>query len=647
MKPPHCSRALLIVAAIAANAATPTGALGATYVVTACDVAPDGFTNDSWTYSESVAGRFDHASGCSDPPGGEYAGLYLRDTLNIGTNAPSGTSAYWTFAAPATTTISAITYSRHLRTFGDDGWRAELLADNSPLEVCQTSGIETQCDRGTTGGASVSFSGLIAAQLQVGGRCAPQAPATSCTHGGTLHRLITTIYGASVTLSDTTFPSVSTMGGSIAAGGWLRGPQTVTASGSDATGVSRLELLEGSAALRDDQRSCDYTKPAPCTNPGGQVDASWAPLNTATLTDGSHLLRVRVRDAAGNATESSSISIDTDNTAPAAPVSLAAGGGSAWSPTATRALAWALPSGQAAPITGAIVTSCLAVSCTTTAAPSTTSASVELPSPGEWTAAVHLADEAGNTDQANAATVTLRYDPDAPAAPTLGGPQPGQTSSFPSFSVPITISDPGPAPLELPVAELCHAGGSACAGVDGEQANRVDFTVPGPGTWMLRVRARDAAGNLSDAASTTVNYMPAEPSPTPSVTPTPTASATPAPSPTATPTPTPSPARRRPSIRIDAARHAHSGLRVRGSLDRTATGSVKISFSVKRGNRTRSFARRIAIRAGRFAGTLRLPRSVRGRRGTVRIRYPGDSRFLPRTASTRVAADTRVAAATT
>ncbi|MFP5372963.1 MAG: hypothetical protein ACLGI3_19780, partial [Actinomycetes bacterium] len=349
----------------------------------ACDHAPDGATNNAWVYGETVAARFDHGNGCADAPGGEYGGLYVRETFNTAGNVPGGAAAYWTLIAPSGTTISAITYARHLRTYSDATWRAELRADDVVLEGCQVPPLDEWCHLGSTGGSSRTFSNLAANVLRVGARCAPSSPETTCTDGSTIHSVTAVVYGATVTINDPEAPTVGSLGGTLTDGGWLRGTRTATFSAGDETGIAQLELVRDGHAVRTDARTCDPTRPAPCANPGATTFAAWEPIDTATWVDGTYTLTGRARDAAVNPAAGAPVTVRVDNNAPLPPATLTADTGSGWSSQADRTLNWTIPDGEVAPVTAASVRLCRqGAGCTTSAAGSPTSTTVRLPDPG-------------------------------------------------------------------------------------------------------------------------------------------------------------------------------------------------------------------------------------------------------------------------
>lgn len=611
---------LLIVAAFVASAAS---ARAATYQVHACAAALN--ANNAWIYGDNAAtGQFEHGNGCG--AGGRFGGLWLREDLDPVSSA-AGAAAYWTFAAPPQTSITQLSYSRYLRAYGDPGWKVETLADSAVLEQCAATSAGELCERGADGGAPTILGVANASELRVGARCAPNSPDTTCTHGDVLHSATTVIYSASVTVSDTVFPTVGTLTGSLTSGAWLRGAHSATVTGSDSTGLDVLELRRGGEVAAADDRACDYTLAAPCAGPGQTIASAWGPIDTSQWPDGEHIVHAAVRDAAGNVTTTPTITVRTDNTPPATAENLAALGGEGWSSQGTRQLSWTLPDGQASPIVTATLRLCAGAICSTSTADSATTTSTTLTGAGEWTAAVALTDEAGNTG-AFSPPVTLRYDPDPPPAPTLGNPAQQATGS--DFRIPVTVADPGPAPVTRLEGELCHADGSHCSPLAAQASTtELHVSVPAPGSWQLRVRAVDAAGNTGPPATTTLTHTLPAPSPTPS------------PQPGLAPSSQPPvilAARRLPALRITRARVRGRRLEVRGTLPQNATGTVRLTVRIRISGRHRLVTRTVRPRRGRYRATLRLPRRHSGR-ARLRARFAGDAHYLPRTVTRTLRAD--------
>jgi N,N-dimethylformamidase beta subunit-like, C-terminal/Concanavalin A-like lectin/glucanases superfamily/Bacterial Ig-like domain/Bacterial Ig domain/Calx-beta domain len=101
---------------------------------------------------------------------------------------------------------------------------------------------------------------------------------------------------------DATPPAVSVT--SPAAGATVSGTVTVTADASDNIGVAGVQFMLDGASLGAEDTTAPYS-------------VSW---NTTAVTNGTHTLTARARDAAGNVTTSSAISVTVSNTASSGPV---------------------------------------------------------------------------------------------------------------------------------------------------------------------------------------------------------------------------------------------------------------------------------------------------------------------------------------
>ena len=606
----HAHRILILLLSVSLLLSSGEQARAGTYAVTSCADAP-GAVNNAWQWSASgPAGQLEYGVGCGQAPGLEYSGIWARERFDPPDSDTSTTGA-WSFTSPSATAVAGITYSRHLRTFADDNWRVALLAGTTELEACQLPPAVETCERGAAGGQSVSFTGLSSPLVELRITCT-----AVCIHGSTLHSAIAVLYGSTVTISDPTPPAIGSLTGTLVSGGWLRGTRTASVTANDSTGIDTLVLRrDGSATVATDDRPCDYTRPAPCANPGLGVDASWGAIDTSSWPDGDHLVRAVARDAGNNTTDSSEVLVRTDNTAPAAPSELAIDTGSEWSSSSARALSWVLPGGQAAPINGATVRLCPpgGGACSDVSAEALTGTHLSLGSgEGEYSGLVFLADEAGNTAVANALPFTLRYDATAPPVPTLGTPEPTAPDRV---LVSVSPNDPGPAPLAPASAELCRPDATDCRPVATNRSDAVEVVFPAPGEWTLRVRAIDAAGNSSGLATKTLTYRP--------------------PAPTATVQPTPTPAGQTPRVvtrlRFLSVRRSGSRLRVVASVPRSVTGRFQLRYRVRIGGHPVTVIRRgLRARGGRVTATLRLSARVRrSRSGRLELRFGGDPSHLP------------------
>lgn len=612
---------------LAVLAATAAVAGAGSYQVLSCKVAEDD-ANLAWLYLETgAAGQLEHGDGCS--ASGEYGGLWVRDTFfsTSGGDSNGDVSGFWRFEAPATTTITALSYARYLRTYDDDNWRSQARqANGSTLESCTVPISDPFCTLGASGGAATSFSDLSTTRLEVGVRCASGSASMFCLNGSSIHKAQATLYSSTVTIDDPQDPAVSALSGSLFGGGWVRGTKSAAMTASDATGVGSLELTrDGGTVVKTTTRTCDYRLPAPCTASGGTSGASaWSDVDTSTLEDGTHSFVGVARDAADNAGETAGVEVDVDNTPPIAPSNVTPQGG-VWSAQAVRTVDWVLPGGQVAPITGAQLQVCPiggGGSCSTPAA-STTSAAFTLPAPGAYGVEVKLVDAAGNVTPTGA-TTTVGYDAGAPPAPQIGQVE-GTGGS--GYGVAVnTGNDPGPAPIAGLAGEVCPTSGGDCATItaSGTPPERATFAVPGPGEYAVAIRSVDAAGNTSPSATTTFT-VPVSPTPSPE----PSASATAEPSPTASPTTTTTPARTAPAVTLTQVRLTRSRIKVAGALPEDATGTLKITVRARKRKRTRT-ARITAD--GTFRKRFPLLKRQRGvKRARLIVAYSGDARYLSRT----------------
>jgi hypothetical protein len=164
---------------------------------------------------------------------------------------------------------------------------------------------------------------------------------TSCPAVGSGYSVQVSLYAADITLVDNTPPTVSNVGGSLASGGTLSGVGDVSFSAAD-TGSGLYEavfLVDGHAVSSQLLNSAG----GPCRNVGGTSDGSNAffevepcPLalsddlsfDTALAPEGSHLLTVQLRDAAGNATTILNRQVTFANHATGAPAGGSIGPGS-------------------------------------------------------------------------------------------------------------------------------------------------------------------------------------------------------------------------------------------------------------------------------------------------------------------------------
>lgn len=469
----------VMLAVVAWVSPTPAFAAGS-YQVSACNFAPEA-ANNSWTWASNDPAQPSHYAehvNCPYRLGGsggkedQEGGLSTTDALGLSNGATPGTSAGWTFAAPAGTTITGLAYERYIGQVFDpkNSWSPALRADGTivPGETCEDSVQNGEtCSVGGppgTGGEPARITGLSAHELSLGIVC--QAPSgDECVTGATEHKVWAAMYGATVTLSDPTPPTLSAPSGALwgpgGAGGFHKGIEGVTVSAQDVGGgVASIVLSADGHPMETYTAPCNFTFAQPCPSSTGTQTLN---LPTTQLSDGKHTLTLVATDAAGNQSTVASEEIMVANSAPAAPVGLSATPTQAGSSTFT--VTWSDPQGQVAPITGALYQVCPAsgsVSCSTpAAAPAAGPATVTVPGPGSWSIAVWLSNAAGNASPTNAARTNV-------VVPGGSGSGHGTTATTPKVHVTEKLRG-----RELIVHVTGPANGSVRVGFTGKLKGRI------------------------------------------------------------------------------------------------------------------------------------------------------------------------------
>lgn len=416
---------VVMLAVLACASPIPAFAAGS-YQVNACNFAPEA-ANNSWTWATNDPAQPPHYAEHVDCPytlggsGGQAdqeGGLSTTDALGLHSGATPGTRAAWTFTAPASTTITGLTYERYIGQVFDpkNSWSPALREDGMvvPGETCEDSVQNGEtCSVGGppgTGGEPARITGLSAHELSLGIIC--QAPSEDeCVTGATEHKVWAAMYGATVTLSDPRAPTLSAPSGALwgpgEAGGFHKGTESVAVSAQDVGGgVASIVLSADGRPMATYTAPCNFTFAQPCPSSTGTQTLT---LPTTQLSDGKHTLTLVAIDAAGNQSAVASEEITVDNSAPPAPVGLSATPTQTGSSTFT--VTWSDPQGQLAPITSALYQVCPASgsgSCSApAAAPAAGPATVTVPGPGSWSIAVWLSNAAGNANPANGARTNV------------------------------------------------------------------------------------------------------------------------------------------------------------------------------------------------------------------------------------------------
>ena len=302
-------RHTLLIAVLAAlitptsNAHAQTGS----YEVAACNYAEG--INNSWLWSTSDLSQPSHYAqhtNCPDRLGGnggsidQEGGLSTTDELGLSNGAPPGTSASWIFTAPTNTTITGITYERYIGHIFDSSnyWSPALRADGAivPGETClDTVGNGENCFVGGPpgeGGTPETITGLSAHQLALSITCEAHAE-EECVTGATEHKAWAAMYGANVTISDPTPPTlVSTPTGTLwepSESGFHTGTQSVTIAAEDVGGgVQSIGPATDDHLLQTYTASCNFTHPQSCPSATAHKTSCSPQSNSQTAPTRSH-----------------------------------------------------------------------------------------------------------------------------------------------------------------------------------------------------------------------------------------------------------------------------------------------------------------------------------------------------------------------
>jgi hypothetical protein len=485
-------RLALVLALILLAGAGATPASAGEYPVYACEPS-QGDVNNSWQAYSNRRGILVYVA-CRGRPGalGPWdQGLVTRAMINRrnkGATIRKGASARLAFTAPPGATLSRISYVGSL--CGTAGHIALLQADVIPVTF-GFSQPPADCPSKAPTGSTVPLFGKTTVSLRTA--CALKR----CSVGGGRPRAWAALRSATVYVSDNTPPSVSVTGGAGLAPGWKRGAVDVRFGAGDNVGIRYAKLDAAGATSNETRPSCDYTRPAPCTN----LNSAFT-VNTRAIPDGEQAFVLSAEDAAGN-WASQPFTLRVDNTAPGPPLGLAVVGGAQWRARNAFSIEWRNPSqAGTAPIAGVWTAVCPAVSdvedwsaCVVgpQRTPDEVASGIEVPRSGMWVARVWLQDAAGNEDRQTAQAVPLNFD-DTP--PTVD-------------IAPMDIADPTRidvhasdviSPLARIEIEVRRRGKRAWIGLPatvtatGFSARLDDEALP-DGTYELRARATDSAGN--------------------------------------------------------------------------------------------------------------------------------------------------------
>jgi hypothetical protein len=457
----------------------------------------------SWADSTGGA-KFRPDAWCVPPAGADpFSGAHVKSLTREGQATVSGTRfARWRWEAPAGTGISQVrgTWWHALH----DGMQQRIGVGtwNGGFDVFAAAA-------GTDVAPREFVAGFEPAQPALEDRllCAkPETSSCSLDPGSW-----SSIRALAITVRDDRGPGAG-IGGDMLAPGWLRGLRNVGFWGEDiGAGIRFSETSVDGARVNLTEYPCakaliggvwKATQMRPCSIPV----AGAATIDTARFSDGSHSVHHCVTDFAGNVGCTYPRLVSIDNNPPAHPRSLSITGGDGWRRVNEFDLSWVNPDqGPGSPISGAYWR---------IAGPGGFDTGVQLaagqgvvalpdrhvPAPGTYSLHLWLRDEAGNAAPGTALEVPLRFDDVRPGlafAVDEGADFPGQLRAF------VTDAQAGPASGSISYRRLNAEHWSELPtklqpAAEAGKATLVAWTPDlGPGTYVFRADAADAAGNAT------------------------------------------------------------------------------------------------------------------------------------------------------
>ncbi|HEU4737016.1 MAG TPA: Ig-like domain repeat protein, partial [Solirubrobacterales bacterium] len=456
-------------------------------------------------WADSTGGaKFRPDAYCATPPGADpFAGAHLKSFTRDGQGTVSGTRyARWRWEAPEGTGITRVSGT---------WWHALHDGIEQRIGVANWSG-------GFDVFAAASSTDVAAREFVVGFStpmpaledrllCAKAESRWCSLDPGSW----SAVRALTITIEDNFVPIFSLAGDALA-GGWLRGERKLEYSALDGgAGLKRTEALVDGHAVVGHDHPCNVVsvggewrgttmRPCPTTRVG------YYSIATTGLSDGPHGIGHCATDFAGNVNCVPARTILVDNNPPAHPRALALAGGDGWRRTNDFDPSWSNPDqGPASPIGGAFwrITGPAGYDSGAKFAAARDLHALQnlfVPRAGVYSLSVWLRDEAGNETASSAASLPLRFD-DVPPGVAF---EPAAAGDAAPTQIVARIADlhSGPASGEIHYRRL---GSEQWAELPaklqrGEAADSATLLARlpsdlGPGTYVFRADASDAAGN--------------------------------------------------------------------------------------------------------------------------------------------------------
>jgi hypothetical protein len=596
---------LLAAGAILTGSETAGSASAASYEVGACAGAAS-LVNNSWQPFNNDPAYLETTANCgiSDITEGSpiTSGLAASDVLRLTTNVPAGAIAGWQVAAPAGDVISGASVNRDLYRQAE-GWAPQIVeADGNPLagESCSSNG---DCEIA----GEATDSGLDTTSLAIELVCDPEpVQLTACANGFSQHFARVELNSATVTITDDQPPQITSTSGALFTSGLVRGTISGTINSSDNSGVQYARVYVDGNQVAEQMLACDFTQPAPC--PASSTNQF--SLDTSSLSEGPHKVQAAVVDAAGNQTLGAPVQITVENASPPAPTGLQVNGkpAGAWIDQPAT-ITWTNPSEPTDdPISHVNWIACTGTETSIPASGCEAPQHQETPlssltfNPAQdpafssqpqasYTVFVWLEDAIGNTDQADAAPISVGYQTSPPPRPTsikASGSGPYTiTLGAPSHLAPLTATD-----------WIACKGPTSCTPTQTspglsfrfEPSRTAQFQRSPYGSYTIRAWLVDEATNANPADSATLaitHNKPGKPSP---------------------------------RLHILSVTRATRALRVRGTATHTLIGHVTIVAHYTLKGRSGSVQKTVRASDGRWSAVLGLPPGAPTSRVTVLYR---------------------------